>query len=127
MRDISAEVIERFYDLADQRTDDEKDHLLPYEPKDTIRNLDGNNRKFRLKDGDLVFFKNQGPFITEISLSSVWRGRVEKIINGKATKATTYDFFRYVNTEPNKINEELLPFNSNREYVTLAEQIFDWN
>ena len=121
---ISSEAIERFYDLADQRTNDEKEILLPYEPKDTIRNLDSSDRRFRLKEGDLVYFKHDGQTITEISLSSVWRGRVEKIINGELTKATTYDFFRQISTEQNRMNEELLPFNSNRQYVTLAEQIF---
>ncbi|MBK9316282.1 MAG: TIGR03986 family CRISPR-associated RAMP protein [Acidobacteria bacterium] len=122
--EITNEAIETFYDLADQRTKEEKELLLPFEPKDTVRNTDPKERRFRLKSGDLVYFRPEGLKIAEISLSSIWRGRVEKTINGVRHRATTHDFFRKVSQNQNETNHELLPFHADRKLITLAEQIF---
>ncbi len=117
---IQENAIERFYDLSDQRTEASKDNStpLPYEPKGTQRNEDRekHGNKFRLKEGDLVWFRptTTGDEIAEIAFSSVWRGRVETT-NNKA--ATTYTFF-------NSIDSNLLPFNPERTVITLAEQLF---
>jgi CRISPR-associated protein (TIGR03986 family) len=121
---IADETIERFYQLCDQRTNSKAKLLLPFEPKDTQRNLSTKDNRFRLKTGDLVYFKNVGKEITEISLSSIWRGRVEMIKNNRISSATTYDFFRAVSSSPGKLNQELLPFHAERESITLAEQVF---
>lgn len=117
---IQAGAIERFYDLADQRTEasDEESLPWPYEPKGTRRNQDEaeEGRRFRLKNGDLVWFRPaaNAAEIAEISLSSIWRGRVETS-DGKA--ASTHAFFE-------KIDSNLLPFNPNRTAITIAEQLF---
>ncbi len=125
--EITPLAVERFHDLSDQRTrartGENDEPVLPFEPKDTIRNLrpiDKNDRRFRLKTGDLVYFKHTGNKITEISLSSIWRGRVEK----SGQRATTHDFFKSITQGPGKINQELLPFHPDRQWITLAEQIY---
>ncbi|MGE0132616.1 MAG: TIGR03986 family CRISPR-associated RAMP protein [Blastocatellales bacterium] len=122
--EIAPEAIKRFYDLADQRTeasDKDAESPWPYEPKGTKRNPDPKDKRFRLKDGDLVYFRPHpmGGAIAEISLSSIWRGRVETILNGKSERATAYTFFE-------RINKELLPFQPKpkREKITLAELLF---
>jgi len=117
---ITDEAIKRFYDLADHRT--EADPRLPYEPKGTVRNSAPENdedRKIRLKDGDLVFFepvplRDQ---VAKISFSSIWRDRVEVTEQNQKRGATAHTFFR-------KVNEELLPFNADRKWITIAEQMF---
>jgi CRISPR-associated protein (TIGR03986 family) len=105
--------IERFEDLADQRTEDRSD--LPYEPRDTDRG--GSEGRLRLKPGDLVFFRAdstpRGAMVTEVAFSSIWRGRVEH--NGH--RATARTFFKTV-------DPELLPFGPERRVVTPAEQLF---
>jgi CRISPR-associated protein (TIGR03986 family) len=114
---ILESAIERFYELADQRTEEEA--TLPYEPIGTDRNVNANVTKFRLKDGDLVYFlpSGDGATIAEISFSAIWRGRVEFGPELLLRKATTFDFFE-------SIDKELLPFNRDREVLTLAEQLF---
>jgi CRISPR-associated protein (TIGR03986 family) len=117
---ITEDAVERFNDLADQRTEASKDNPSPwpYEPKGTKRNENPSKdgRKFRLKTGDLVWFRpaTNSPEITEISLSSIWRGRVDTN-DGRA--ASTYSFFE-------KIDSNLLPFNPGRTLITIAEQVF---
>jgi CRISPR-associated protein (TIGR03986 family) len=117
---IREDAIERFHDLADQRTEAsvEDPSPWPYEPKGTRRNDDPTNegRRFRLKNGDLVWYRPaaNAAEIDEISLSSIWRGRVETS-EGKA--ASTHTFFE-------KIDSNLLPFNPNRTLITIAEQLF---
>lgn len=120
---LQPNVINRFYDLADERTEavgDEPNgnelHLLPYHPLGTDRNTSAEDgRKFRLKHGDLVYFRASGGQITEISLSSIWRGRVEdkQLVNAHST----WDFFR-------RIDRELLPFTGERTVITAAERLF---
>lgn len=121
---IADDTIKRFYQLSDQRTHSNSTLLLPFEPKDTQRNVNANDNRFRLKTGDLVYFRNVGNEITEISLSSIWRGRVEMHKDDQMIEATTHDFFRAIAASSQKLNQELLPFHAERETITLAEQIF---
>lgn len=117
--EIPDDVLERFHQLADDRTSDREE--LPYEPRDTRRN-DGSaalENRFRLKAGDLVYFapNSSGKAVGEISLSAIWRGRVETVNNNVATAARAHDFFA-------AISKELLPFSRQRAVVTVAEQMF---
>jgi CRISPR-associated protein (TIGR03986 family) len=118
-------VVERFHALCLERTaasDRPGEVLLPLEPRDTRRNADPKgpgDRAFRLKEGDLVYFKagldaNGRSYVSEISLSSIWRGMVVTLNGAPASAA---DFFAAV-------DPELLPFNSKREVITAAEQLF---
>jgi hypothetical protein len=115
-----------FEELADERTQASEPKegeqygegtVMPYEPIGTKRNSSGRDGyKFRLKRGDLVYFRwpeNNGETISEIALSSIWRGRV----NDRAEPARTFDFF-------SEIDNELLPFNHERRVITPAEQMF---
>jgi CRISPR-associated protein (TIGR03986 family) len=117
--EIPEKVLEDFYILADERTeateeDGEKppiNELLPYGLKGSKRNSGQDKkeeRKIRLRAGDIVFFKAEDGEISKISISSIWRERV----NG-----SSYDFFK-------AISKELLPFNSGRETISLAERLF---
>ncbi len=124
--EIPQDVIDRFHDLADQRTNSKREDeplQLPYEPVGTTRNSKPKNdedHSFRLKDGDLVYFRPTGGLpnrVAEISLSSIWRGRVETIINDSSEAASSHSFFA-------QVDKELLPFNADRSVITLAEQLF---
>jgi len=126
MKVIAPEAVHRFHELADERTEAEKDGPAPpYEPKDTDRLPSGNranDRRFRLKTGDLVYFaphdaRNE---VGEIALSSIWRDRVEYLDErGERRAARTWTFItRSVG------DKELLPFNPDREIITIAEQMF---
>jgi len=124
---IPEAVVDRFEQLADERTEaEEKGSPLPYHPEGTDRQTPGDAdpeqpRRFRLKDGDLVYFlpSPDGQSVGEISLSSIWRGRVE--CRGKnelpEEALTTYSFFR-------RIDKELVPFGEGRTKITIAEQVF---
>lgn len=124
---ISKEALDRFQQLADTRTaeakkEDKPDEILPYHPHGTSRNLDSKSRLFRLKHGDLVYFKpnGDGTAIAEISLSSIWRGRVESLANpgDEPRPVTTWDFF-------SRINPNLLPAGApGKTELTLAELLF---
>jgi CRISPR-associated protein (TIGR03986 family) len=118
---IQKSAIERFHDLADERTDEKLkgSEQLPYEPRGTKRNSDPSKKKFRLKDGDLVFFRpaDNGREIEEIALSSIWRNRVESKWNGVTKAARAVNFF-------SEIDFELPPFDAAREKITIAEQLF---
>lgn len=112
---IADEAVERFEELADQRTSERGD--LPYEPRDTQRG--GENKRFRLKPGDLVYFRPErrpgGTVIAAISLSSIWRGRVE---DSSRRAAGAHTFFR-------RVDPELVPFaRPGREKLTPAELLF---
>lgn len=120
-------VIDRFHDLADQRTDawepQKVGDPLPYEPRDTVRSLNPDAKhpkRFRLKAGDLVYFRpsDDGEAVAEISLSAIWRGRVETLGDaGAASRASARDFFAAV-------DPDLVPFHPGRERITPAEQVF---
>jgi CRISPR-associated protein (TIGR03986 family) len=121
---ILPEAIERFEQLADERTEADENPPLPYEPLGTQRNEYPNDcpkelkDKLRLKDGDLVYFRptlntKDEPVVAEIAFSSIWRGRVES--QGKP--ATVHKFFE-------QIDPELLPFHQGRNYLSPAELLF---
>ncbi|MEE8585030.1 MAG: TIGR03986 family CRISPR-associated RAMP protein, partial [Acidobacteriota bacterium] len=118
---IIEEAVVRFHELADERTQASKDGpLLPYEPRDTPRTLDPEQPKdFRLKDGDLVYFRanREGTEVIAVALSSIWRCRVEAHEGDGAGAARAFDFFR-------DIDPELVPFCESRERITPAEQLF---
>lgn len=119
---IAPRAVERFHELSDERTAAHREGsgpLLPFEPVGTVRNLrptDEKDRTFRLKTGDLVYFRpsDDGEEVAEIALSSIWRERVEDG-NGKGQGALS--FF-------GAVDPELLPFHPGRRKVTLAEQLF---
>lgn len=131
--EILNSAIERFHELADQRTDAWKSEQkkrkgprtdpLPYEPKDTERNdlADLEDQRFRLKPGDLVYFEPSGDDhrkVGEISLAAIWRDRVEAKEGGQEPRrADAHVFF-------GKEDLELLPFHPGRKVITLAEQLF---
>src|SRR5216684_989241 len=116
--EIVPEAIERFHALSDERTDHSIDRgpILPFEPLETVRNIDPKDSRFRLKDGDLVYFKpsSDGKKIAEISLSSIWRDYVRRPDD---QPATAHDFF-------SQVDPDLVPLNPERNWITPAEQIF---
>jgi CRISPR/Cas system CSM-associated protein Csm3 (group 7 of RAMP superfamily) len=115
---ISPEAIERFNELAKQRTDSQDqdgisqdEQRLPYHLRGTAREF---NHTLRLKYGDLVYFRpddHNHNIVAEVSFSAIWRGRVEK---DQQQAAKVFDFFF-----PN-----LLPFNSERTSLSPAELLF---
>lgn len=121
-------VVESFYQLADERTNETAAdglHLvLPFHPFDTPRNSTAATPgepnpdcRFRLKTGDIVFFRadSTGRNIAEISLSSCWRKQVTDA-DGRACGARS--FFDAV--RPN-----LLPLDAGgRTELSLAEALF---
>lgn len=116
---ILPEAVCRFHDLADEMTQahqEGKGPLLPHSPYGAPRNPDPEDRRFRLKTGDLVYFKpaDGGEAVGEIALSSIWRSRVE---DSKGQPYKAWSFFRAV-------DPELVPFHAERRVVTLAEQLF---
>jgi len=116
---ISAEAVKRFKELADQRTDSQKqerlDHdeqRLPYHLKGTTRT---DKHKLEPKHGDLVYFRpdeTDHKTVAEIAFSAHWRGRVE---NKKQQAARVFDFFS---------SKDLLPFNPERQSLSPAELLF---
>jgi CRISPR-associated protein (TIGR03986 family) len=120
---ILPEAVERFHQLADERTDAHRPGtgpLLPYEPVGTERNpepKDDEDRSFRLKTGDLVYFRptRDGKAVAEIALSAIWRRRVEDRATSRGHGA--WSFFEAV-------DPELVPFHEGRTRVTAAEQLF---
>lgn len=114
---VPPEVVDTFHRIADERTDADKSHDLPFEPYGTLRNTSKkkHGEYFRLKEGDLVYFMpdDSGESIAVISLSAIWRSGPR--FNNRL--ASIYDFFR-------NINSEFLPFNNNRKEVSPVEMIF---
>jgi CRISPR-associated protein (TIGR03986 family) len=120
---IPEPVVESFYRMADERTaatEERSGDPLPYEPKGTPRNRfrDPDDRRFRLKDGDLVYFEpsEDGSEVAEISLSGIWRARPRSEPHG-GEPASVHDFFAAV-------DPELLPFHEGRSTLTPAELLF---
>lgn len=138
--------LKRFADLCDERTEEsigrgaEGEAVLPYQPRGTRRNSGEHSseekpkgvddavwaERFRLKPGDLVYFDvDERGNVTEIALSSIWRGRVEqrvmKDVDGKQVPkveaAGAHAFVR-------EVDKELLPFSPERETISLVEQMF---
>ena len=124
--EIPADVVERFEQLSDQRT--QEDEALPFEPRDTNRNRDPKaGRNFRLKDGDLVYFdveeRGGSKTVGELALSSIWRGRVETGVPGSPRKAATTQTF-YQGIDPDLAPMRRDPAHEPRRNITLAEQLF---
>jgi len=105
--------IKYFHILADQRTDKDKNKDLPYQVKGANRNVNTarDDYNLRLRAGDIVYFNpnpNNHRQVKELAISSIWR---------KGINDETYIFFE-------DISKELLPFNPNRETISIAEQMF---
>lgn len=127
---ILPEAIERFHQLADERTNENA--ALPYEPIRTKRNdtphilkeelakkgLKNGENALRLKHGDLVYFrptlKDDNAVVAEIAFSSIWRERVE---DDDGESASVHRFF-------SSIDPELLPFHKGRNFISPAELLF---
>jgi len=107
------EAIEKFQNLAKERT--EVDKNLPFNLKGSKRNIDiDNNDNIRLRDGDIVFFdvsEDDHEKVSEVSISSIWR---------RKAGGNSYDYFRKMSPE----SCEFLPFNPERKVITIAEQLF---
>jgi CRISPR/Cas system CSM-associated protein Csm3 (group 7 of RAMP superfamily) len=100
--------------------------LLPFTPHGQNRgpngaaNPDRPRRAYYLKPGDLVFFRPtaDGKAVAEVSLSSIWRGRVETVADGVRAAATLSDFI--ATADP-----DLLPMGEPRKTrMTPAELLF---
>lgn len=122
---IPKKVQDTFEALANERTDAATNggrkrvsvgQVLPYHPQETPRSpKDANSAEFRLKHGDLVFFRPNpaATEVEEISLSSIWR---------RAAPGDAHEYFA-------RIDPELIPAGKGRMRVTAAERIFgfvDW-
>lgn len=114
---IPPAVVDRFYELADERTQStrEGEQALPYEPRGTARSEppDG-KRRFRLKTGDIVYFGMSNNEISEIALSSIWRGSATDKL---------FSFFNSLGPAPNG-DPNLVPYSPGRTRITIAEQMF---
>jgi CRISPR-associated protein (TIGR03986 family) len=110
---ILPEALAQFYALADERTAARKEApFLPYESRGTSRNTapeEERDKRFRLKDGDLVYFRpnETGEAVAEVAISALWRRGAR----------TSYDYFR-------QLSPEVLPFHQARQRLTIAEQLF---
>ncbi|MFW6175444.1 MAG: TIGR03986 family CRISPR-associated RAMP protein [Acidobacteriota bacterium] len=121
---IPESVLATFHRAADERTADRDPESgqepLPYEPKDTDRNRlpDPDDRRFRLKPGDLVYFEptENGREVAWLSLSSIWRSVPRKGSAPDSGAATAHVFFE-------TLDPELLPFHEGRQTLTHAEQL----
>ncbi len=129
---ILPEALERFQQLADERTqeadeDTLSEDLLPFTPHGQTRSAKGvpkdpqrPERAYYLKPGDVVFFRptEDGRAVAEISLSSIWRGRVEQGREGAKRAARVSDFI--ASADP-----ALLPLGDLRKtHLTPAELLF---
>ena len=103
------EPLAAFEKLAAQRHEEQREDeaYLPFDLKRPRAGRKGRKEPIRLRDGDLVFFKASGGKITEIALSSIWRKGKESV----------HVFFA-------SVSPELLPMNSDRKTVSLAELLF---
>jgi len=114
------DAVDKFEKLAKERSEtsnsDKEDNVnkkLPYSLKGSRRNDDPDPKKdnIEIRDGDLVFFKvsdSDSEKVGEIAISSIWR---------KSVKGSSYEYFA-------EISRELLPFNPDRKFITIAEQLF---
>jgi len=109
---IPQEVFDRFHQLADERFD--WDETLPFEPVGSRSGPKdrGEGAKLRLRDGDMVYFDvDEKGVVTEVSLSAIWRGRVENKLTHAA--ATAHRFF----------DPQQTPLHPGRDKISIAEQI----
>jgi CRISPR-associated protein (TIGR03986 family) len=111
-------VIGQFNQLSHQMAMDSlnDDCARPYEPKDTRPNRKP-GEPLEPKEGDLVFFDvdDTGTTVTEISFSSIWRGRVN---DAQGNAAGPWTFFQIA------VDKETVPFSPGRNRITIAERVF---
>ncbi|MDZ4796823.1 MAG: TIGR03986 family CRISPR-associated RAMP protein [Bryobacteraceae bacterium] len=124
---LPQEVVNRFHAVCDERTSEctkggetrleDPRALLPYHPVGTARNegydlplWDKHAQCFRLKPGDLVYFRpsKDGRGVEEIAMSAIWRGQAD---------VDSHGFFE-------KIDPNLVPFHPGRNAITPAEALF---
>ncbi|HMP75078.1 MAG TPA: TIGR03986 family CRISPR-associated RAMP protein [Kiritimatiellia bacterium] len=122
---IQGVAIERFNELAHERAEDNNDkdskvrHLLPYGLEGVARGK-AEDRSWKLKHGDLVYFRpsEDGNEVAEVSISSVWRDRVEENASHPSAKADVRTFLEKQGMA------ELLPWQKGRTTLTPAELLF---
>jgi CRISPR-associated protein (TIGR03986 family) len=117
---------DRYHSLASEAAD--REAYLPYAPQGT---RSGGTGAVNLLEGDLVFFKVKDNAIVELSMSMIWRHRVE---NAVGQPVTVGDFVVKSNTaQPQHrasqahvmpSSQNLLPFSQHRTHVTPAEMLF---
>ena len=127
--EIPGPVLERYTELADQRSMTQKNNKelkddetcqsvswLPFHLKGTKRQHDGKHNicKLPINEYGLIYYAANNNQVTEIAYSSIWRGRVETSLD-KAAKV--YSF----------IPDDLLPFNKNRIRLSPAELLFGFS
>ncbi len=120
---------ERYHALAEERTLSQKSDRdlkadescdsskwLPFHLKGGKRVRDAKRKVcfLPLRQGDLVFYQQERhrQHVTRISLSAIWRDRVE---DSRTNTAATVNCF---------VPPELVPFNENRQYISPAELLF---
>ncbi len=123
---IPVPVLQRYSELADERTKSQKNNKalkeennsqsvqwLPFHLKGTERQLDKKHNTYQLpiKAYDLIYYADNQTEITEVSFSSIWRGRVES----SASNPSKVSKF---------IPDDLLPFDKNRQQISPAELLF---
>ncbi|MFA5924198.1 MAG: TIGR03986 family CRISPR-associated RAMP protein [Methylococcaceae bacterium] len=125
--EIPSPVLERYLQLADQRTMTQKNDKelkkdetcqsvswLPFHLKGTKRERSDDKHKIcklPVNEYALIYYAIARNEVTEISFSSIWRGRV-KTEDNQAAKV-----YRF-------IPDDLLPFNNNRTTISPAELLF---
>lgn len=125
--DILAE--ERFDFLADERASaknspEGSDHShLPYGPHEVSRGRPQGKRpasSWKLKHGDIVFFRpsRDGQSVSEISLSAVWRDRVDLDPDSPSAAASMVSFLNIHDMG------DLAPWHADRSQLTPAELLF---
>lgn len=115
------EAIDCFHELADQLFDPEPpegtriEDLLPFAPKGRDRQL---KHKLRLRHGDVVYYREEGENVVEVSFSAIWRTANRMTdADRKVRGLRVYDFI-------NEISPEFLPYNPRRKYLSPAEAVF---
>jgi CRISPR-associated protein (TIGR03986 family) len=109
----ATDAVKKFHKLANQRTDADNKKRHPFElhgskhNADRAANPDASNAYLELRSGDLVCFRAENGRIAEVAISSIWRREIDDC----------HKFFEAV-------NPELLPFNSARQTISIAEQMF---
>ena len=128
--EIPEPVLNRYTELADQRTMTQKNNKelkedeacqsvswLPFHLKGTKRERSNDKHKIcklPINEYGLIYYDALGNEVTEIAYSSIWRGRVETSPN---QAAKVYNF----------IPDDLLPFNKNRTTLSPAELLFGFS
>lgn len=124
---IQPQALNRFQELADERTLETDDatnpeDLLPYTPHGQNRGPSSCKapiNPYHLKEGDIVFFRpnSKGDEVSEVSLSSIWRDRMEK---ADSSATTLGDLIA-------EVDKALLPMgHPDKTHLTPAELLFGY-